>query len=314
LLKDPTRIIETELRLWGGRDSWRWMSVRYLVLTTTPDGRPQQILITAWDITQQKGAETQAGQLALETQRSSLLKNLVETFSHDLNTPLTIAMTAEYMTYAYAKRYAEQHPTPDANAHAEALKLTEQVKAQHEKIAPALERLKSIIGNMIEMVQLDYDLKLNYNLIDLDLVVDQAVRQLRTRMQEHHPSLHRTDSPGLPTGRYDIEHMQQAITNLLNNAVTATPDEGSITVRTFERGNDLVIEVTDTGIGIPEASLPRIFDRFYRVDAARRGTTGSNGLGLSIAKRVVEGHGGHIEVESEVGKGSTFRIVVPLRY
>lgn len=318
LLLEPTRTIETELRLWGTREAWRWMSVRYLVLTTTPDGRPKQVLMTAWDITQQKGAEQQAGQLALETERSGLLKNFVETSSHDLNTPLTVAMTASYMIQAYTTRFLEQHgqreEQPDNTTLEEVLKFAKNLKVQYEKLNPALDRLKVIIANMLEMVQLDYDLKLNCKLIDLDLVVDQVVRQMRVQFPDQRPLLNRVPSPGLTTGCYDIDYMRRAIINILDNAIANTPGEGSVTVRTYERGQNLVIEIADTGIGIPEASLPHIFDRFYRVDTSRRSITGGNGLGLAIAKRIVEEHNGHIEVDSVVGKGSTFRIVVPIRY
>jgi two-component system phosphate regulon sensor histidine kinase PhoR len=82
-------------------------------------------------------------------------------------------------------------------------------------------------------------------------------------------------------------------------------------VRAFQRKSELVVSVSDTGVGIPKAEQERIFERFYRVDAARSRESGGTGLGLAIAKHLVEAHGGQIEVESEVGRGSTFSVTLP---
>jgi two-component system phosphate regulon sensor histidine kinase PhoR len=116
----------------------------------------------------------------------------------------------------------------------------------------------------------------------------------------------------LPAVRGDLQRLQQVLQNLLDNAVQYTQDGGRITVRVFPREGEVVFEVADTGIGIPEADQSRIFERFYRVDAARSREVGGTGLGLSIAKHLVEAHGGRIWVESEVGRGSRFFFSVPV--
>lgn len=90
-----------------------------------------------------------------------------------------------------------------------------------------------------------------------------------------------------------------------------TPPGGRITVHAATRDGEVVIRVVDTGIGIPRNEQARIFERFYRVDPARSREVGGTGLGLSIAKHLVEAHGGRIEVESEVGRGSTFTVLLP---
>jgi len=92
-----------------------------------------------------------------------------------------------------------------------------------------------------------------------------------------------------------------------------TPPGGRVIVRAERQGNLAVLSVEDTGIGIPQAEHERIFERFYRVDAARSREAGGTGLGLSIAKHIVEAYGGRIWVESEVGAGSAFRFTVPLQ-
>jgi two-component system sensor histidine kinase SenX3 len=103
-----------------------------------------------------------------------------------------------------------------------------------------------------------------------------------------------------------------AVRNLLENAVRHTPPEGSIRLGVFVDGQEAVVSVADTGEGIPQRDLPRIFERFYRVDAARSRATGGTGLGLAIVRHVAEGHEGSVTVESELGVGSTFRLRLPL--
>lgn len=110
----------------------------------------------------------------------------------------------------------------------------------------------------------------------------------------------------------DEDRIKQVIINLLNNALTYTPENGTIIIRLDEFGKDKVkIEVEDTGIGIPSKNLSRIFERFYRVDKARSRESGGTGLGLAIVKHIIESHGGNIQVESEVGKGTKFKILLP---
>jgi signal transduction histidine kinase len=113
----------------------------------------------------------------------------------------------------------------------------------------------------------------------------------------------------------DADKLTQLLYILLDNAIKYTPDGGEVTlslrVEPFKQQQMLTISVKDTGIGIPPESLDRIFDRFYRVDKARSRQQGGHGLGLSIAKWIVEAHGGHIHVQSEVGKGSEFTVKIP---
>ncbi|MUG92044.1 two-component sensor histidine kinase [Scytonema sp. UIC 10036] len=106
--------------------------------------------------------------------------------------------------------------------------------------------------------------------------------------------------------------MRQVVTNLLSNACRYTPSGGKVCLRVFLQSRWVVIEVQDSGIGIPEADLPHIFERFYRVDSVRSRHTGGVGLGLAIAKQIVQVHGGHIVAKSRLGEGSTFQIKLPL--
>jgi len=118
--------------------------------------------------------------------------------------------------------------------------------------------------------------------------------------------------PGLPAVRGDTGLLTEVLQNLLDNAIQYTAPGGRICVTAAVRGREAVIGVSDTGIGIPLADQERIFERFYRVDAARSREAGGTGLGLSIARHIVDVHGGRIWVHSEVGAGSTFSFSIPL--
>jgi two-component system phosphate regulon sensor histidine kinase PhoR len=109
----------------------------------------------------------------------------------------------------------------------------------------------------------------------------------------------------------DLNALQEILQNLLDNAVRYTLPGGTITVTAIAGDGKIMISISDTGIGIPKADQERIFERFYRVDAARSRESGGTGLGLSVAKHLVEAQGGYIEVQSEVGRGSTFSVILP---
>ena len=122
-----------------------------------------------------------------------------------------------------------------------------------------------------------------------------------------------TEIPEKPiTAFVDADRLQQVFHNLFENAMRYTPAGGTIRVRLQASPGEARMEVSDTGIGIPEKDLPFVFERFFRSDRARRAYTGGSGLGLSIARWIVEAHKGKIAVESTVGEGTTFTVTVPL--
>jgi two-component system phosphate regulon sensor histidine kinase PhoR len=118
--------------------------------------------------------------------------------------------------------------------------------------------------------------------------------------------------PGLPPVRGDAGLLRDVLQNLLDNAIQYTPEGGHIRVTAEAKGREAVITVSDTGIGIPTSDQERIFERFYRVDAARSREAGGTGLGLSIAKHIVEAHGGRLWVTSTIGEGSKFSFSMPV--
>jgi two-component system phosphate regulon sensor histidine kinase PhoR len=106
--------------------------------------------------------------------------------------------------------------------------------------------------------------------------------------------------------------LERLVLNLLHNAIKYNRPDGHVVLRLACSGEEAVLEVSDTGIGIPQESIPRIFERFYRVDKGRARDEGGTGLGLAIVKHVAQAHGGQVDVESRVGGGTTFRVRLPL--
>ena len=148
---------------------------------------------------------------------------------------------------------------------------------------------------------------------------ERVVSELRDAATSRQQTLELDLAPQMPTIPADALRLRRALRELVQNAIKFTPDGGRIVVRTRQREDEVVIEVEDNGIGIPEVERERIFEKFYEVENSLYHTSsktafkgGGIGLGLNIARTIVEAHGGKIELDSEEGKGSTFRIVLPL--
>lgn len=143
-------------------------------------------------------------------------------------------------------------------------------------------------------------------------VIDPCIEIARIEANQKGLVLEVDYDDNLPPLYGDARSFHEILENLLDNAVRYTQPGGRIRVKAVVEGSKMVLSVADTGIGIPKAEQSRIFERFYRADVARSRDSGGTGLGLSIVKHLVESHGGRISVESEVGKGSTFYVYLPL--
>ncbi|HYK90179.1 MAG TPA: ATP-binding protein [Acidobacteriota bacterium] len=143
-------------------------------------------------------------------------------------------------------------------------------------------------------------------------LIDPCVEAVRLSATQKRLTLESDCGRDLPPINGDMGSLQEVLQNLLDNAIRYTLSGGRVCVKASTQNGEMVISVSDTGIGIPKVDQERIFERFYRVDTARSRELGGTGLGLSIAKHIVEAHGGHIKVQSEIGKGSTFSVCLPL--
>lgn len=179
-------------------------------------------------------------------------------------------------------------------------------------IGEEAERLNRLINDLLSLSRIESrEMKLQLEPLELGPEIKQIVDKIKPRFQKKDLALGVT-APGHPVvALADRDRLEQVLLNLLENSLMYTPSGGRVEVGVQESEGMVVVSVSDTGIGIPPDDLPRIFERFYRVDRARSRKLGGTGLGLAIVKHIVEAHGGRVWVESEVGKGSTFYFTLP---
>jgi heavy metal sensor kinase len=192
---------------------------------------------------------------------------------------------------------------------------TEAVEAGlRERIGSVLEevaRLEHLVSGLLVISRLDAgEVRRKWGDVDLAELASGTAEQMRLMAEDR--GIHFECSALRPTVVHaDRARLKQVIVNLLDNAIRFTPRGGTVTMRTRQNDAYDILEVLDTGIGIPAAALAHVFDRFYRVDEARSRDDGGAGLGLSIAKSICTAHGAQIEANSEPGQGSCFRLMFP---
>ena len=173
------------------------------------------------------------------------------------------------------------------------------------------ERLRSLVTDVLDLARLEAGPALRLGVVNPVEVIAEAISDAETLAADKGLALMTDLPPALPPVRGDAALLGRVMANLLGNAIKYTPSGGQVTVYAQPKDDVVEVKVIDTGRGIPPESLPRIFDRFYRVPGSEEEAEGT-GLGLSIVKSIVEKHGGRIWVESEVGQGSTFVFTVPV--
>ncbi len=231
--------------------------------------------------------------MVAELQRAEQLRrNLVADVAHELRTPL-----------ANIKGYLEA--------------IRDGVMKPSQALITSLDEEASLLSRLVdELQELSLaeagELKLVYQTEDIARLIRQAAALWQPQVTTKGISLSIDLPDDLPPVSVDWQRISQVLHNLLENAVSHTSRGGAITLAAATQGNYVQVRVSDTGEGIPAEDLPFIFERFYRVDRSRARATGGSGLGLTIARRLVEAHGGKITVESQLGKGSTFSFTIPI--
>jgi signal transduction histidine kinase len=176
-----------------------------------------------------------------------------------------------------------------------------------------VDRLNSIVTELLSLVDLNKKhLVLEYEMTNLNLNIDKILDQLKPFADQKNIRIVFEEFDNIQM-RIDKNKMKQAIINIVHNAIVYTPEFGVVTVRLYKEKDQVVLEIEDTGYGIPKENIESIFDRFYRVDKARARNTGGTGLGLSISKQIINLHHGSITVSSVLGVGSTFYIRLPIQ-
>jgi signal transduction histidine kinase len=221
-----------------------------------------------------------------------LRRNLVADVAHELRTPLSNIQ-------GYLEAIRDRVMKPNAAT----------IRSLNEETA----LLSRLVDELQELSLAEAgELKLVYQAEDVAKLVKQSVTSWQPKVVAKEISLSLDLLDNLPLVNIDRQRVNQVLHNLLENAVAYTRKGGTINVAVAKQGDWVEISVSDTGEGIPAEDLPNIFERFYRVDRSRARATGGSGLGLTIAKRLVEAHGGTITVQSNLGKGSRFSFTLPI--
>jgi len=176
------------------------------------------------------------------------------------------------------------------------------------------ERLSQLITDLLDLTRVESQERVENPVpVDVRSVLVSVLARMRRVARKKNITLQwkRFGRAAQYTVHGDETQLASMFANLVDNAVKYTPPGGRVEVTGGFEGSEIAVRVSDTGIGIPEGSLPRIFERFYRVDKARSKETGGTGLGLSIVRHIAENHGGRVTVESTPGEGSTFIVFLP---
>ncbi len=175
-----------------------------------------------------------------------------------------------------------------------------------------VERLVQMVEELLELSRIESgEVPLTHDVLDPAAVVELAAGRMRAPAERAGLRIELSSGNGLPRVMGDRASLERAIVNLIENAIKFTPEGGRIDIRTRSDNGGVLIEVADTGVGIEPADLPRVFERFFKADRARR--AGGTGLGLALVKHTAEAHGGRVEAESTLGEGSCFRMWLPGR-
>ena len=229
-------------------------------------------------------------QRELDRMRSEFIQNI----SHELRTPLAIV-----------RGYAELMDSGELG------RLPSEQQAAVSVMARRSRMLSKMLDDLLSILTAETGENARHP-IDLGQIVDGLMADFQVVIYQAGLTSVTDLAPDVPAIQGNLVQLRRMLDNLLSNAVKFTPAGGEITVRLYPADGHVKLEVADTGIGISREKLPRIFDRFYQVDGSTTRRYGGVGLGLALVKEIVEAHGGTITVDSEVGRGTTFRVTLPV--
>ena len=263
------------------------------IVLATPERRT--LLLTSAVLSGgERGAVVAARDTTELTRVADMRRDFVANVSHELTPPL-----AAIRGYAETLRDGALDEPPTAR------RFTGRILSQ-------CRRLQELLDDLLILSRLEgMDAALDREPVDLEAVARRAVELLTPTAHEKRVEIELQEEE-VPAVQGDAVSLERLLLNLLDNAIKYNRTDGKITVRVGRCGGDAVLEVSDTGIGIPAESIPRIFERFYRVDKGRAREEGGTGLGLAIVKHIAQAPGGQVDVESRLGRGSTCRVRLPL--
>ncbi|MBN1991806.1 MAG: HAMP domain-containing protein [Anaerolineae bacterium] len=240
-----------------------------------------------------------ADELARSFARQKMLeqarRDLIAAVSHDLRTPLT---SMQAMIEALEDGVVSDPPT---------------VQRYYGTIRSQIENLSHLINDLFELSKLESEhVQLQLEPVNLNDLLSDVLESMQAQARARQILVRGVFGRDLPMVQAELAKIQRVLDNLVQNALAHTPADGSITLTTHTTPEGVQVDVADTGEGITPADLPHVFDQFFRGEKSRSRKTGGAGLGLAIARRIVEAHGGRIWVESQVGQGARFSFVLPV--
>ncbi|MDR1735818.1 MAG: cell wall metabolism sensor histidine kinase WalK [Oscillospiraceae bacterium] len=230
-------------------------------------------------------------QMRLDAVRREFVSNV----SHELRTPLTNVKS-------YAETIMDNEGLPDTT-----------VRDFAGVIVGEANRMTRIVQDLLTLSKFDYG-RMDWRIsrVDFSVLLPSVRQAMLLDAQRRGLELALELGSGLCAIYGDRERLEQVMFNILSNAMTYSPDGGSVFINAYGDGARIIIHVRDTGVGIPKEDIPKVFERFYRVDKARSRSFGGTGLGLSIAREIVHKHGGAIRIDSELGAGTTVTVSLPI--
>jgi len=175
------------------------------------------------------------------------------------------------------------------------------------------ERLNRLVEDLLTLSHIELkELKFNFENVSINAAITNVISLVETKAKEKKITIHNNVRENFPMIRADKDKLTQIFVNILDNAVKFTPESGRITIAAKEADAYTAVSISDTGIGVPRDEIQRLGERFYRVDRSRSRDLGGTGLGLSIVKHLMIAHGGRMEIESELGRGTTVSLLFPL--
>jgi signal transduction histidine kinase len=292
MLVEGSKQVEFELVLYTQNRRRFDAAVRW---TPAPGYDPVALtmIVSIEDITARKEAEQQRVELAVGKETMQVIQRFVGDVSHDLLTPLSVIKTSAYII---GKKVQDESAIERLNA-----------------IDSQVGRVETMVRDMMMLARLEQPVEdaFSFQSEDIDALLAETVSALKSIAAHNDQQLTYERTGQALIARHDREKLTRAFANIVNNSLKYTPRGGCIWVRSRVVADEVVIEVEDTGEGIPVDELSQIFNRFYRAKE-HRGDKRGLGLGLAIVQKIVEAHQGKVEIESTVGKGTTIRIRLPL--